>query len=123
MTIRIGILGCGKIARLHAQGYKTASDLCQVTVCCDEYSIELAQNMAKEFGAAVTNRWQAVLERSDVDAVSICMPPYQHAEIALAAAAAGKHVLEEKPMAMNKHECKQTLAAAEKDANVLMQGQ
>src|SRR4051812_1211359 len=114
MTIRVGILGCGKIARLHAQGYKTASDLCQVVVCCDEYSIELAQNMAKDFGAAVTNRWQDVIERNDVDAVSICMPPYQHAEIALAAAAAGKHVLVEKPMAMDMAECKQMVAAAEK---------
>ena len=71
MTIRIGILGCGKIARLHAQGYKTASDLAQVVVCCDEYSVELAQNMAKEFGADVTTSWRSVLERSDVDAVSI----------------------------------------------------
>jgi predicted dehydrogenase len=99
MTIRIGILGCGKIARLHALGYKTAADLAQVVVCCDEYSVELAQKMAAEFNADVTTRWQDVIERSDVDAISICMPPYQHAEIALAAAAAGKHVLVEKPMA------------------------
>ena len=45
MSIRVGILGCGKIARLHALGYQTASDLAQVVVCCDEYSIELAQKM------------------------------------------------------------------------------
>ncbi len=123
MTLRIGILGCGKIARLHAQGYKTASDLAQVVVCCDEYSVELAQNMAQEFSADVTTSWQAVLERSDVDAVSICMPPDQHAPIALAAAAAGKHVLLEKPMAMNMEECKQIVAAAEQAGTVLMIGQ
>lgn len=123
MTLRIGILGCGKIARLHAQGYKTASDLAQVVVCCDEYSVELAQNMAKEFGADVTTSWQAVIERSDVDAVSICMPPDQHAPIALAAAKAGKHVLLEKPMAMNMEECKQIVAAAEQADTVLMIGQ
>ncbi len=123
MTLRIGILGCGKIARLHAQGYKTAADLAQVVVCCDEYSVELAQNMAKDFGADVTTSWQAVLERSDVDAVSICMPPDQHAPIALAAAAAGKHVLLEKPMAMNMEECKAIVTAAEQADTVLMIGQ
>lgn len=123
MTIRVGILGCGKIANLHAQGYKTASDLAQVVVCCDEYSIELAQKMAGGFGADVTNRWQDVIERSDVDAISICMPPYQHAEIALAAAAAGKHVLVEKPMAMDMDECKQIVAAAHKAGTTLMVGQ
>ncbi|MDQ3249471.1 MAG: Gfo/Idh/MocA family oxidoreductase [Chloroflexota bacterium] len=123
MTIRVAILGCGKIARLHAQGYKTAADLAQVTVCCDEYSEELAQKMAAEFNAAVTTRWQDVLEGDDVDAVSICMPPHQHAPIALAAAAAGKHVLVEKPMALNLAECKTMVAAAAEAGTVLMVGQ
>jgi predicted dehydrogenase len=123
MTIRVGILGCGKIARLHALGYKTAADLCQVTVCCDEYNLELAQKMAADFGAAATNSWQEVIARSDVDAISICMPPYQHREIALAAAQAGKHVLVEKPMAMNLAECKEMVAAAAQAGTVLMVGQ
>lgn len=121
--IRIGILGCGKIARLHAQGYKAEADLCQVVICCDEYNLELAQNFAKDFGADATNRWQDVIERSDVDAISLCMPPHQHAPIALAAAAAGKHVLVEKPMALNLTECKQMVAAAQETNTVLMVGQ
>ncbi|MFN8489949.1 MAG: Gfo/Idh/MocA family oxidoreductase [Caldilineaceae bacterium] len=123
MTIRVGILGCGKIANLHAQGYKAAPDLAQVKVCCDEYSIGLAEKMAHDFGAATSNSWRDVIARRDVDAISICMPPYQHAEIALAAAAAGKHVLVEKPMAMDMAECKQMVAAAEKAGTVLMVGQ
>jgi len=123
MTLRIGILGCGKIARLHALGYKNATDLAQVVVCCDEYSVELAQTMAADFGADVTTRWQDVIERDDVDAISICMPPYQHAEITLAAAAAGKHVLLEKPMAMNLDECKQLVVAADQAGITLMIGQ
>ena len=111
------------IARLHAQGYKAAADLCQVVVCCDEYNFQLAQNFANGFGADATNRWQDVIERSDVDAISICMPPHQHAPIALAAAAAGKHVLVEKPMALNLAECKQMVAAANEANTVLMVGQ
>ena len=123
MSIRIGILGCGKIARLHAQAYMNAADLAQVVVCCDEYSVELAEQMAQPFGAEVSNRWQEVIARADVDAISICMPPYQHAEIALAAAAAGKHVLVEKPLAMDMDECRQMVRAAADAGTVLMVGQ
>jgi predicted dehydrogenase len=123
MTIRIGILGCGKIARLHAQGYKAASDLSRVVVCCDEYNLELAKKFAQDLGADTTNRWQDVIERSDVDALSICLPPYQHAEVALAAADAGKHVLVEKPMALNLDQCKEMVARAAQAGTVLMVGQ
>jgi predicted dehydrogenase len=123
MTIRIGILGCGKIARLHAEGYRIAKDLAQVVVCQDEYNIEWAQKMASGFGAAAVKHWQDVLNRDDVDAISICLPPYQHHKIALAAAAAGKHVLLEKPMGMNLAECKQMVEVAERSQSVLMVGQ
>jgi UDP-N-acetylglucosamine 3-dehydrogenase len=122
-VIRVGILGCGKIARLHAQGYKAATDLAQVVVCQDEYNFEWAQKFASEFGAEATTDWQDVIERNDVDAISLCLPPYQHQVIALAAAAAGKHVLVEKPMAMNLAECKAMVAAARAAGTVLMVGQ
>ncbi len=123
MTIRVGILGCGKIARLHAGGYQAAGDLAQVVVCCDEYSIELAEKMAAPFGADVTDQWQAVIERPDVDAISLCLPPYQHAEVAKAAAAAGKHLLVEKPMGMDLAESRAMVAAADAAGTVLMVGQ
>lgn len=123
MPIRVGILGCGKIARLHAAGYQAAADLAQVVVCCDEYNIALAQKMAAPFGAESTDHWQAVIERADVDAISICMPPYQHAEIMRAAAAAGKHILVEKPMGMNFAESYQMVEAADAAGVVLMVGQ
>ncbi|MCB0183077.1 MAG: Gfo/Idh/MocA family oxidoreductase, partial [Caldilineaceae bacterium] len=123
MTIRVAILGCGKIARLHALGYQTANDLAQVVVCCDEYERSLAEKMAAPFHADVATRWQDVIARRDVDAVSVCMPPYQHAEIVAAAAAAGKHVLVEKPMGMNLAESRQMVAAAAAAGTVLMVGQ
>ena len=122
MTIRIGLLGCGKIARLHIAGFKAAPDLCKVVVVCDEYSEELARTTAHDLNAEWTTSWQAVVERNDVDAISICLPPYQHAPIALAAAA-GKHVLVEKPMAMNLAEARQMVAAAQAAGTVLMVGQ
>lgn len=123
MTIRIGLLGCGKIARLHAAGYKTAADLAQVVVCQDEYNLAWAEKFAADFNAEATTSWQSVVERNDVDAISVCLPPYQHREIAVAAAQAGKHVLVEKPMALNLAECKEMVAAAQAAGTVLMVGQ
>jgi predicted dehydrogenase len=123
MTIRIGLIGCGTIGRLHAEGYRLAADLAQLAVCCDEWSEEAARNVAEPAGADVTTRWQDVIARDDVDAISLCMPHYQHVEIALAAAQAGKHMLVEKPMAMNLREAKAIVAAAERAGVVLMVGQ
>jgi len=123
MTIRIGLIGCGKIAQAHIRGYQEAPDLAQVVVCCDEWSAELAQATAQDLNAAATTRWQDVIERSDVDAVSICMPHFLHAEIAIAAADAGKHVLVEKPMGMNLAESRRMVEAVEAADTVLMAGQ
>lgn len=121
--IRIGLIGCGKIAQAHIHGYRAASDLARVVICCDEWSAELAQSTADSLGADATTRWQDVIERSDVDAISLCMPHHMHRDIAVAAAEAGKHVLVEKPMAMNLAEARQMVEAAERAGIVLMAGQ
>jgi len=124
MTIGIGMIGCGKIAHHHAAGYRAAADLAKVVVCCDEWSIDLARQMADSVGGAdAVNRWQDVIEREDVDAVSICMPHFQHSEIALAAAKAGKHILVEKPMAMNLGESRVIVEAADAAGTLVMVGQ
>jgi predicted dehydrogenase len=123
MTIGIALIGCGKIAQGHAEGYKAAADLAQVVVCCDEWSEAQARHLAGEFGADVSTRWQEVIERSDVDAVDICMPHYLHEPIALAAAEAGKHILVEKPMALNLKQARAMLDASEQAGKILMVSQ
>jgi predicted dehydrogenase len=124
MTIRIAILGCGKISGAHALGYQQATDLAEVVVCCDEWNEQLAHDMAARFKAAdVLTSWQEVIAREDVDALDICMPPYLHAPIAIAAAEAGKHVLVEKPMAMTVAQAREMAAASEANGTVLMVGQ
>ena len=60
-----------------------------------------------------------MLEKEDVDLVSICTPPYTHAAIAIDCLNAGKDVLVEKPMAASLEECDAMLAAAEKNGRVL----
>ncbi|WP_109474093.1 Gfo/Idh/MocA family protein [Ornithinimicrobium cavernae] len=68
---------------------------------------------AAELGwdSSVTD-WRSVLEREDIDIVDVCTPGHLHAEVALAALAAGKHVLVEKPLANSVAECEQLVTAA-----------
>ena len=124
LPLGIGIIGCGKIAAAHALGYLARPDLAKVVICSDDWSEAAAREMAATVGGAdVTNHWQEVLARPDVDVISLCMPHYLHKEIAVTAAKAGKHILVEKPMAMNVAEAKEMVEAAEQAGVVLMTGQ
>lgn len=124
MTLRIGIIGCGRIARHHAAGYRQAAELADVVVCSDDWSAEAAAALAGQFPQAQAEEsWQAVVQRADVDAVSICMPHDLHRPIALAAAQAGKHILVEKPFALNLAEAREIVQAADAAGVTLMVGQ
>src|SRR5690625_4833558 len=77
-------------------------------------SAERASAAAEQLGwESVETDWRRVLEREDVDVVDICTPGDTHAEIAVAALEAGKHVLVEKPMANSVAEAEQMAAAAD----------
>ncbi|QNI35915.1 Gfo/Idh/MocA family protein [Edaphobacter albus] len=67
--------------------------------------------------------WRAVIADPEIDAVDICLPTDMHREVVLAAFAAGKHVLCEKPLARNVSECDELIAAAEKSGRIFMIGQ
>jgi UDP-N-acetyl-2-amino-2-deoxyglucuronate dehydrogenase len=98
-TVRFGIIGCGVIGPVHAQSLAHLPQTTLVGVC-DSVPAR-AQRVAAEFGAATwTTDYHQLLARADIDAVCICTPHYLHAEMAQAAAAAGKHIFCEKPMAI-----------------------
>jgi predicted dehydrogenase len=67
--------------------------------------------------------WRTVITDPEIDAVDICLPTDMHREVVLAALAAGKHVLCEKPMALNVSECDELMRAAEKSGRTFMIGQ
>lgn len=67
--------------------------------------------------------WRNVIADPEIDAVDVCLPTDMHKEVVLAALAAGKHVLCEKPMALNAKDCDAILAAAHKSGCVFMVGQ
>ncbi|MBI2300053.1 MAG: Gfo/Idh/MocA family oxidoreductase [Armatimonadetes bacterium] len=120
--VRVALIGCGGITAAHLAGYRVLSELGRVTVCCD-VNEELARNRAGQVGehsAEVVTDYRAALERDDVDAVDLCLPHHLHAEVAVAAAQAGKHVLVEKPIARNLAEADAMIAACDAAAVKLM---
>ena len=111
-TVRYGVIGCGVIGPVHMQAISAQADARLVGVCdCVPARARQAQ---AQYGAAVMETdYHALLAREDIDAVCICTPHYLHAEMTIAAARAGKHVLCEKPMALDPAEMDAMIAAAE----------
>jgi predicted dehydrogenase len=80
---------------------------------------ERTREVAAELGVRAYDHWREVVASPDVDLVSIVTPPSEHREMALAALEAGKHVLLEKPTALNAAEAEELVAAARKHADRL----
>src|SRR6266850_8036672 len=106
-----GLIGCGDIARKRVAPALRDSDDCDL-VAVSRDRVELAESFAKEFGAhRWYSAWPEILLDRDVDAVYVATPVHLHEAQTVAAAEAGKHVLCEKPMAMDVSECDRMIAA------------
>ena len=117
--VRIGIIGCGKIARVrHLPEYATNPDA--ELVGYYDKAPERARQVAEQYGGKVYESFYDLINDPGIDAVSICVENRAHAEIATAALYAGKHVLVEKPMAITLGECESMVAAAEYNGRHLM---
>ncbi len=114
--IRFGIIGCGVIAPTHASALNKLDNagLCAVADILEERAGEFAEKYGAEDYYA---DYRELIERDDIDAVSICTPHYLHATMAIDAARAGKHVLVEKPMAITMAEADEMIEEC-KAANV-----
>lgn len=111
--MRIGVIGAGMYANLALFGYSQRADT-QVTSICDVIP-ELAQGAAENFGVEhYCSDYRELLARDDVDLVHVIVPPPVHHRVTLDVIAAGKHVLTEKPLAMNEKEAAELLDAAER---------
>ena len=105
------MIGCGDISRKRVAPALRDSALCEL-VAVSRAKAELAEAFAREFGARRWyGDWRELLLDHDVDAVYVATPVHLHAEQTIAAAEAGKHVLCEKPMALNVAECDRMIAA------------
>ncbi|HEU4760538.1 MAG TPA: Gfo/Idh/MocA family oxidoreductase [Dehalococcoidia bacterium] len=109
--LRVAFIGAGRIADLHALGYRDNPDAELYAVC--DADAEVAARRAAEWGAAKhCSNDRQLLADPDVDAVEILTPHHLHAEMAVAALAAGKHVSLQKPMARTLAEADEIAAAA-----------
>src|SRR5262245_60779685 len=118
--LNIAIIGYGFMGRAHSNAYRKVGnffDLAYRPVLKAACSRDAKQvkSFADKWGyESVETDWRKLVERKDVDLVDICVPNNLHAEIALAAAAAGKMILCEKPLAMNGPEALKMVQAVQK---------
>jgi predicted dehydrogenase len=115
---KIGIIGVGFGAQVHAPGFRSEG---WEVVAISSRNREKAQKAAAEVG--IPDAYGDAMEligRKDLDAVSIITPPNAHAELSLAALSAGKHVLCEKPFAMDAKQAQAMIDAARKAKRTAM---
>jgi predicted dehydrogenase len=105
--LNIGMIGYGFMGRAHSNAYRKVNNFFNLThrpvlkAACAR-SADKLRPFADQWGYESTETdWRKLVERKDIDAIDICTPNNTHCEIALAAAAAGKMILCEKPLAMN----------------------
>jgi len=118
--LRIGLVGYGFMGRTHSNAYRKVNQFfeldrqCVLQAVCARDATKV-KVFAENWGyQSVEIDWRKLVAREDIDAIDICTPNNSHAEIAIAAARAGKMVLCEKPLAMNGAEGRKMVAAVEK---------
>jgi predicted dehydrogenase len=115
----IGFIGAGMIANVHA---KAAKQIGTKIVAVYDSRQEKAQKFGEEICCEVASSVESLLGRDDIDGVVVAVPNDCHAEMAIAALNANKHVLLEKPMAMSLHQCDGILDARNKSSKMLQMG-
>lgn len=119
--LRVGLVGYGFMGRTHTNAYKRVNDFFPelsyrpvLQAVCGRTE-DKAQAFADQWQyKSCETDWKKLIERDDIDAIDICTPNDQHAEVAIAAAEAGKMVLCEKPLARTTEESMPMVEAVEK---------
>ncbi|CEK15047.1 predicted dehydrogenase [Chthonomonas calidirosea] len=128
--LQIALVGCGVIAPQHIAAFAKQYERATLSVFCD-LDMEKADRarahyeklLGKSVGSRIVASYEEVLADSTVDAVDLCLPHHLHAEYAIAAARAGKHILCEKPLANTLEDCDRMIAAAREAGVVLFHGE
>lgn len=110
--IRFGIIGGGLIGPIHAEAISQLNDAELIGIATTRK--ETAKPFADRFGVTWYTDYRELLQRGDIDVVNICTPPFLHGEMTIVAAEEGKHVLVEKPLAINLREADRMIGACKK---------
>ena len=128
-SIGVAVIGAGMAGRAHAHGYRSAQTVFSAglpeirLVSVADLNTELAADTARRYGFARNDSsWQDIVAADDVDAVSVVVANHLHREIVEALAAAGKHVLCEKPLAPTSEDAEAMAQAVEAAAIVARVG-
>ncbi len=119
--LRAGVIGVGTFGSLHARVYAELESVDLVAVA--DIQTERTQPFVSQYGANAYTDYEELLEKEDLDMVSVCTSDELHIAPVLAAASAGKHILVEKPLAINVPDCDVMIQAAESAGVKLMVGQ
>jgi UDP-N-acetyl-2-amino-2-deoxyglucuronate dehydrogenase len=114
-SFRIGLVGCGRISKNHFDAIAQVDGLELAAVC--DIDTERAARAGEEHGVPWYGSLDEMLERGEIDVVSICTPSGLHSAQGVAAARAGKHVVTEKPMAISLAQADELVRACD-DARV-----
>ncbi|MFX1456258.1 MAG: Gfo/Idh/MocA family protein [Promethearchaeota archaeon] len=121
--LKVGLIGTGSIAQLHGNAYRKFPDRVRLTAVCD-IEEKAVKGFANSFGLdKIYTNPDELLEKADVDAVDICTTHDTHYQITMAAIQAEKHILLEKPMAINMGHCRELVKKADKAGLTFMIGQ
>ncbi|MHB8519896.1 MAG: Gfo/Idh/MocA family protein [Limisphaerales bacterium] len=118
--LNVGLIGCGFMGRAHSNAYRKVNNFFDleyqpVLKAACARSEATVRAFAQKWGyESVETDWRKLIGRADIDLIDICTPNNTHAEIALAAAKAGKMILCEKPLSMDGPEGRKMVAAIEK---------
>lgn len=118
--LKVAVIGSGAIVSAHIEAYQKFPEKCEVVAICDIYP-EKAKKILERFNldADIVKDYQELVDKTEIDLVSVCTPPYTHAQIAVDFLNAGKNVLVEKPMASSLKECDAMNEAAERNGKIL----
>lgn len=116
--LRVGIIGCGNIARAHVRAYASVGGNRIVAVC--DAAPDAASALAESTGAAVMRSAVEMATRGDIDAVSVCTPPAAHFDACVPFLDAGIAVLCEKPLGVDERDAERLAVAARGSNAVFM---
>lgn len=122
--LKIGIIGCGGIANGKHMPALKETGMCEMVAFCDLIA-EKAEKAAKEYGepgSKVFTDYKQMLKECDLDVIHVCTPNRSHSTITVDCLNAGKHVMCEKPMAINYAEACKMVEAAKKNGKLLTIG-
>lgn len=134
-SLKVALIGFGGIARAHNAAYKSLAEQgypISVTAVCEKDLSQITASISINIGGGdsslspdvhLYSDVEELINNEDFDIADVCLPTFLHKDFSIRLLRAGKHVLCEKPMALNSSDCKEMLAAASESGRVLMIGQ